>query len=584
MQDNVPSVFITRLIPRRQGDGNLRGTFIGNVEDIRRYDNAADYRNIYDATVWNKVLTPEITLDFGQPPKMEYLTEQGEVGSILKPSVGDILLLVQGSRSPSGDGLKARRGLIGLAKVEDVHFYEGKNLNITLDPVNVNHSTWSSARCSLRASVLGVVDDFLIAPDQLRKSVYYAKSGLLNFESALGIGSTSSSANVTSFFSDTENNAERKQRLIYLLCLFLQFDPTFAGKLEGSSIEHFLPNGIEPIEESGAMNSPLNDTSSRNRIFFGSPGSGKSRVIRLLTQNHTTYSTTFHPDYEFSDLIGAYKPIEDDENPGQITYRFESGILIDAYVHAWKDPSRRVYVIIDELNRGNCAQIFGDLFQLLDRDTLYYSEYVLNVGNSLSKYLKREFSGTKYKEQIAHLYNLKQGAECANPFALMAFPPNLYLYATMNTSDQSLFPMDSAFKRRWDWEYVPIDYADADQIMIDLGNGFTYKWGRFIECVNRFIVELTGSEDKQLGNRFVNPPDKVIGKEMFKSKVLFYLWSEVYKNEKEHPDNIFVYQPADAFDTVAFSFSELFQRQADGTPLDDVILPSFMNQLGLPQL
>lgn len=323
------------------------------------------------------------------------------------------------------------------------------------------------------------------------------------------------------------------------------------------------------------------DPSPRNRIFFGSPGSGKSRAVRIETRGHLAYPTAFHPDYEYADFVGAYKPVEDETRPGNITYRFEPGVLTNAYVEAWKNPGQRVYVVVEEINRGNCAQIFGDLFLLLDRDGQNFSDYLLTVNESLSRHLKKELAGTDYADRIAELYETKQDTAYENPFAVMAFPPNLYLYATMNTSDQSLFPMDSAFKRRWDWEYVPIDYADADKFTIDLGHGLTYRWGQFIQRINRHIVDLTGSEDKQLGNRFVNPPDQVITLNIFKSKVMFYLWSEIYKNEHDRNTSIFIYQPSDSPDPVLFTFSKLYETQVNGTPEDVAILPSFMQQLGL---
>jgi 5-methylcytosine-specific restriction endonuclease McrBC GTP-binding regulatory subunit McrB len=278
------------------------------------------------------------------------------------------------------------------------------------------------------------------------------------------------------------------------------------------------------------------------------------------------FRTVFHPDSEYAGFVGSYKPFVVEKD---ITYAFVPQIFAKAYVYAWEHPRQLVCLAIDEINRGNCAQIFGDLFQLLDRNETGFSEYALLADADLAGYLEASISDdAAYSAATGGIDQLK-------------LPPNFYIYATMNTSDQSLFPMDSAFKRRWDWEYVPIDYADANEFTIVLSNDFVYKWGNFIECVNRFIVELTGSEDKQLGNRFVNPHDKIISLSMFKSKVLFYLWSDIYKNEPDKTTNIFVYQPADAPDTVLFSFSQLYEKQSDGTPLDLEILPSFMRQLGL---
>lgn len=231
-----------------------------------------------------------------------------------------------------------------------------------------------------------------------------------------------------------------------------------------------------------------------------------------------------------------------------------------------------VCLIIDEINRGNCAQAFGDLFQLLDRNAAGFSEYPITADADFAQHIVDELTNTETYEKHLGLDELK-------------LPPNLFLYATMNTSDQSLFPMDSTFKRRWDWEYVPIDYADADQFMIVLSNDYTYRWGRFIECINRFIVELTGSEDKQLGNRFVNPADGLISLPVFKSKVMFYLWSEIYKNETENQDSLFMAKldPAKP-DTVPFTFSQLYEKDPEGIDRDLTILPSFMRQLGLEPL
>jgi hypothetical protein len=127
-----------------------------------------------------------------------------------------------------------------------------------------------------------------------------------------------------------------------------------------------------------------------------------------------------------------------------------------------------------------------------------------------------------------------------NDFSKMTLPNNLNILCTMNTSDQSLFPMDSAFKRRWDWQYIPIDYDDAKGFEIDLKDGKNdINWGTLIKAINISIKMHTQSEDKQLGNRFVSPANGIISKEEFVSKVVFYLWSEIYKDENGSGDSIF---------------------------------------------
>ena len=174
----------------------------------------------------------------------------------------------------------------------------------------------------------------------------------------------------------------------------------------------------------------------------------------------------------------------------------------------------------------------------MDRDEAGKSKYEIDCDKDLADYLKKSFAGKGINDDKIIL------------------PSNLYIYATMNTSDQSLFPMDSAFKRRWDWEFVPINYDDAKQITIEVDSDSKYNWSNFIKNINPKIKELTGSEDKQLGNRFVNPNDKKIPLDQFKSKVLFYLWSEIYKDEFGTLNSIFKYE--ENGETKDFQFGELY--------------------------
>ena len=179
----------------------------------------------------------------------------------------------------------------------------------------------------------------------------------------------------------------------------------------------------------------------RQIIFFGTPGSGKSHKVNELIKGKKFHRTTFHPDSDYASFVGCYKPTMKD---GEISYSFSPQVFTEAYVDAWKNPEEEVYLVIEEINRGNCAQIFGDLFQLLDRNSDGYSDYRIKADSDLRDYLYSQLG--KGNEGI------KNGELC--------LPPNLRIFATMNTSDQSLFPMDSAFKRRWDWEYIPVDYNE----------------------------------------------------------------------------------------------------------------------------
>ena len=268
------------------------------------------------------------------------------------------------------------------------------------------------------------------------------------------------------------------------------------------------------------------DKPSFQIIFYGAPGTGKSHRIKKLLKKmnvpkENIFRTTFHPDSDYSSFVGAYKPTMkpvDDKYKAvvgkdeEIAYSFVPQTFIKAYTQAYKNPNENVYLIIEEINRGNCAQIFGDLFQLLDRDDNGVSEYPIKADSDLEMYLKGELKD--YPDGI------KDGE--------LWLPSNLYIWATMNTSDQSLFPIDSAFKRRWDWEYEPIKYMNTDW-GIEVG-GNMYSWTSFQIEVNNRIFEATNSEDKMLGDFFVKPNNNVISEKLFINKVLFYLWNDVCKD------------------------------------------------------
>lgn len=346
-------------------------------------------------------------------------------------------------------------------------------------------------------------------------------------------------------------------------------------------------------------------------IYYGAPGTGKSHKIKAQLEGvskENIFRTTFHPDSDYSTFVGAYKPtmeksidkiytkgeliskltemkeggvtyssqkfgakywrslkqlnlsdkkdilqacgmsdnytVEFDKgmavgeeylacsNESRIIYSFVPQAFLNAYMQAYRKPEEKVYLIIEEINRGNCAQIFGDLFQLLDRDDYGKSEYCIKADADLKSFLEEELG----EDNIG----IKDGELC--------LPSNLYIYATMNTSDQSLFPIDSAFKRRWDWEYEPIKYKNTDwKIVID---NTEYSWVSFQKKVNDKILSATNSEDKLLGDYFVNPSDGVITDKVLLNKILFYLWNDVCKDGE---GDIFKIS-----ETEEVSFSELY--------------------------
>lgn len=280
--------------------------------------------------------------------------------------------------------------------------------------------------------------------------------------------------------------------------------------------------------------------SSLQKIFYGAPGTGKSHEVKRQTGEWlnededqdlpNVFRTTFHPDTDYASFVGCYKPTMrktgkkhqvdgKDVDDEEIIYEYVPQVFADAYVYAYNNPGTPTYLVIEEINRGNCAQIFGDLFQLLDRKN-GKSEYKIKADKDLAKYLC-EAKDKDGQDVLKDKDGIKDGKLC--------LPANLHILATMNTSDQSLFPMDSAFKRRWDWEYIPIKYSNSNW-RIDIA-GYKYSWIDFQTEINKRIFGATESEDKQLGDFFVKADDNnIISSKLLLNKVIFYLWNDVCKD------------------------------------------------------
>ena len=367
----------------------------------------------------------------------------------------------------------------------------------------------------------------------------------------------------------------------------LYFDAE-ASKIFLSFLQGLL---VESKKSGQEKNNPL------QCILFGAPGTGKSFKIDDPENGYglkdvdesRKFRTTFHPDYDYAQFVGAYKPkkeFNETTKKEEITYSFVPQVFAKAYAAAWNQyfkagnastTGNQVYLVIEEINRGNCAQIFGDIFQLLDRDSEGFSQYAIDADCDFADWLKNDEAGLKsfgdkYKNEVGE--------------GKLKLPPNLNILATMNTCDQSLFPMDSAFKRRFDWEYVPIAFTDEDgnekdattyEIEIFDENGDPckrdgdkpYLWKDFVEKVNKKILDLTESEDKQLGEFFIKPDNgNTISEGRFLGKVMFYLWNEVCKDE--HKNGSFFRVKIDGKEEY-FTFQDLYKKQG--------LLKQFMDEL-----
>ena len=428
------------------------------------------------------------------------------------------------------------------------------------------------------------------------------------------------------------------------------------------------------LSNSGSAAQAIYAKESKQTIFYGSPGTGKSwtvqnSVLKDVKEDYI-FRTTFHPDTDYSTFVGSYKPIskysswsdpsiseaklleifmktEDEtlykgsikarywyealihtedlrrlgidaqtlsqklkdkgfastaytneltsgifkiydwlkENSligsNSIYYAFEPQVFTLAYIKAWQNPTEQIYLVIEEINRGNCAQIFGDLFQLLDRKK-GVSEYPVKAETALAQYLSDILVGDGAQ-------GIKDGK--------LTLPANLNIIATMNTSDQSLFPMDSAFKRRWDWKYIPTTPpADKSRTMelsfknktttkygttIDAGD-YEYDWTEFLEKINEKIQNATHSDDKQLGFWFVKTEEgaEEITISSFVSKVVFYLWNDVFKDMGAKDSNPFTIKVDGK--NVVMSFNSFFEMNSLGQIVENIgVLHTFLRNVGV---
>ena len=368
------------------------------------------------------------------------------------------------------------------------------------------------------------------------------------------------------------------------------------------------------------------------QIYYGAPGTGKSKTIKDLTFGESVIRTTFHPDSDYASFVGTYKPITEevtlrdcygkkviDEETNEvvkeerIAYKFIPQAFLEAYVKAWKKlgskksgksdksynrihpalldtpeiftknkASKKQFLIIEEINRGNCAQIFGDLFQLLDRNEYGFSDYPIVADKDMQKYLEKEFAGWEItnKDEINQLYGEANMVSLIMKGERLVLPSNLYIWATMNTSDQSLFPIDSAFKRRWDWKYVPIREGRDKETNAPLNwyintGDKQYNWWSFISQVNKLIGSLTNSEDKKLGYFFCKAKDGEIDADLFVSKVIFYLWNDVFKDygfdDKDFQDE----------EGKILSFDRYYEDKNGKTNVDIANVELFLENLGV---
>ena len=276
----------------------------------------------------------------------------------------------------------------------------------------------------------------------------------------------------------------------------------------------------------------------RNRILFGAPGTGKSFTLNhekdvLLAEGGEYERVTFHPDYSYANFVGTYKPVPSKDNGDKdaITYSYVPGPFMRTYVKALQNSKtgapKPFLLMIEEINRANVAAVFGDVFQLLDRGDDEVSDYPIQASEDIKKYLAGELGG--------------------NPedYSEIRIPDNMFIWATMNSADQGVFPMDTAFKRRWDFTYLGINDSEAGIVgkKVTLGQGEysrNVEWNVLRKAINEELLIYKVNEDKLMGPYFIskknlpegNEIDPVLFTRIFKNKVLMYLFDDAAKQKR----------------------------------------------------
>lgn len=299
-------------------------------------------------------------------------------------------------------------------------------------------------------------------------------------------------------------------------------------------------------------------------ILFGSPGTGKSHLVKtsilmelgIAPDSGNSIRTVFHPEYTYGDFIGKLMPLS---QSGRVEYNYYEGYFMKALAKAYRNiidarvqgqEPQNVALIIDEINRGNSAAIFGAAFQLLDREQDGWSTYEVNVSDmEFDKLLdligvQKTGQDKGAYDRLVPIYKFENTSykgddlnEFLEPLKIrrkqLRIPGNLSIIATMNTSDNSIYHMDSAFKRRWDWQYINIDSA----LSVASGIAFTNRndWYGFIKKLNSFIKSnyqfIRKVEDKQIGHWFI--PNETILKSDVQNKIMFFLWDSVFTTSKQ---------------------------------------------------
>ena len=372
------------------------------------------------------------------------------------------------------------------------------------------------------------VGDYIISVDSLKKEYYVGK------------------CTSDYYFSDEKDTTEniydkyKHCRDVEWLCTkikrYVLSEKAIKKLTIGKSVSQIIDNAVKEEVLDFVKFKPVKTNKSRNLIYFGAPGTGKSfnlnnEIKNLLKCYENNYErVTFHPDYTYSNFVGTYKPVP--KGDSEISYEFVPGPFMRILVKALQKPSQPFALIIEEINRANVAAVFGDVFQLLDRDNMdYNSEYQINASEDMKNYLKTELKCNQcYVKSIL-----------GEDYDKLIIPQNMFIWATMNSADQGVFPMDTAFKRRWDFKYIGID--DGEDEIKNLKVILNYEeiyWNNLRKAINNKLLTFGINEDKLMGPFFafkefigmeIIPENKF--NDIFMNKIVMYLFEDAARSKRD---------------------------------------------------
>ncbi|WP_303984895.1 AAA family ATPase [Niallia circulans] len=420
--------------------------------------------------------------------------------------IGDRVFIVFG-----GDKVDWKKGFIAIGEISDTPYeFEARNFKIRMDVNFLLEEPLTKYDLRYYPDLFNVTFIGPMTKGEPNQAIQRFPIGKISIiiRAILDLDSAYE-AELLNIFSEEEIE-KSKERIEYLNTEFKTYDE----KLNQSE-----PALIEPLEfiKGGT-----------NIIIYGAPGTGKSYSI--AKEYPRAERVVFHPEYTYHDFVGSYKPVPlykksndiiQDPNSlytvkGEpvIDYRFVPGPMLTILIKAFKEPHKFHTLIIEEMNRANTASVFGDLFQLLDRDSEGFSEYPIKISEDLRIYLYE--TGVLPNSRNNDLF----------------IPPNLNLIATMNSTDQGVFVMDSAFKRRWNFKYYPINIEQAPhKDTLVPYNGHFIKWGELVKRINNLLSDNGVNEDKHIGPYFLKG-DEPSNPEIIASKLLIYLWDDVVRHKR----------------------------------------------------